>query len=185
MKTIDFSECISLDEAFEKYKSMWGKQLTPRNNQMMECVKECKSVMELGVHQGLSIMTMTMANEDLETIIGVDINLDKWRGKMSSLVLDWVKAFDTEVIMRECSSTDPACTAEVDMLHIDSLHHADHLRKELDLHAKNVKKYIMFHDINQNGYALGKVVKDFVSKTEWKVHVENREGKCGYMVITR
>ena len=144
MKSINLDECVSLDEAFEKYKSMWGPQLNPRNSQLMECVKECKSVMELGVHQGLSIMTLIMANKDLETVIGVDIDLDKWHKKMDGLVLDWIKQGNTEVIMHECDSTDPKCAAEVDMLHIDSLHHPNHLRKELDLHAKNVKKYIMF-----------------------------------------
>ena len=111
----------------------------------MECARDSESVMELGVNQGTAFILMLLQNP--KKMIGVDITTKKWYNggtyKPLSVLADaYAKKNNIEIEMLEMSSTDKRSTREVDMIHIDSLHTGSHLKKELDLHAQHVKKYI-------------------------------------------
>ena len=49
-----------------------------------------------------------------------------------------------------------------DFLFIDTIHTDKHLRKELELHANKVKKFIGFHDTESCKKELAPVIKDFL-----------------------
>ena len=92
--------------------------------------------------------------------------------------------------MYEGNSLDKESVHEVDMLHIDSLHRAAHLQKEIDLHSGHVKKYMVFHDTKyahgEPEYALWRVVEKFLNKNnDWELLVNYTEGKAGHAAIQR
>ena len=74
--------------------------------------------------------------------------------------------------------------APVDMMLIDSLHKADHMKKELELHGVSVNKYIIAHDtfVNQS---LHQCLENWCNDNRaWKVH-ERGTVNVGYTVLKK
>lgn len=70
------------------------------------------------------------------------------------------------------------------MLLIDSRHTYQHCKKELQVHHKSVKKYIVFHDTAAK-LDLKRAVDEFLKKhDEWEL-IESYEKNVGYTVIGR
>lgn len=62
-----------------------------------------------------------------------------------------------------------------DFLFIDTLHTGEQLRKELELHAGKVQKFIGFHDTVSCKDELQPVIDEFLkSNPEWSVVLENK-----------
>jgi hypothetical protein len=70
----------------------------------------------------------------------------------------------------------------VDVLFIDTTHTYSQLIKELWAHARNVKKYIILHDIEIP--EMKACVTDFLYNTDWKVE-EELKTHTGLMVLKR
>ena len=194
MKDVDYDSATCLQDIYEIEKKICDGGLGPtwhRNEALMECARDSESVMELGVNQGTAFILMLLQNP--KKMIGVDITTKKWYNggtyKPLSVLADaYAKENNIEIEMLEMSSTDKRSTRKVDMIHIDSLHTGSHLKKELDLHAQHVKKYIAFHDIKQNNYELWKVVQKFLDENQdtWKLkNMYDKRGKCGHAEIER
>jgi len=192
MRDTDYNAAKTLEQAYKIYEDSWGETTAHRNNALIECAKDSESISELGVNQGSSFMMLMMQNP--KKIVGVDITLKKWRKgnpslgyqALEPLALQYMKANPMEYIMYEGSSADKKSVHNVDMLHIDSLHSPSHLTQELKVHADSVNKYIAFHDIKQNGYALWKVIERFLNDNpQWKLRTFYDEGKCGHVEIER
>ena len=84
------------------------------------------------------------------------------------------------------SSTDGRCVKQVDMLHIDSFHSANHLRQELKMHENSVKKYIVFHDTKSQNASLQSVIVEMInSKIAWAIDTHYTKGNAGHTVIKR
>jgi len=70
------------------------------------------------------------------------------------------------------------------MMLIDSLHKADHMKKELELHGVSVNKYIIAHDtfVNQS---LHQCLENWCNDNRaWKVH-ERGTVNVGYTVLKK
>ncbi len=189
MRDTDYNSAKTLEDVYSIYESIWDEHTRHRNNALMECARDSESVSELGVNQGSSFIIMMMQNP--KKIIGVDVTLKKWRhGKdynaLEPLALEYMKRNPMEYILYEGSSTDAKAVHKVDMLHIDSDHRPGHLRKELQVHAESVNKYIAFHDIKQKDYELWKVVEQFLNDSpQWKLKTYYDGGTCGHVEIQR
>lgn len=101
---------------------------------------KCKHITEMGVRAVTSTYAFLMGRPD--KLIGYDIgeykeNVDECREivKAEGLIWDFILA---DVLKVEIEETD--------FLFVDTFHTATQLRKELELHAGKVRKYIGFHD---------------------------------------
>lgn len=189
MKPTDYSHCKNLEEVIASlYHGSVSEHTINRNECIVNAAKQCTSGMELGVFQGSCLALIYTNLQSPKELYGVDIRIDPYnKGGLSSLFKEYAQRTNNsppEII--QSSSINKDICREVDFLHIDSLHQANHLKKELDLHSPFIKKYIAFHDINQNNSELGKVVKNFVKNSiEWDIEVYYDQGICGHALIRR
>ena len=195
MRHTNYSKAETLEEVHEINKSTWGYNLTERYNDLMDCAKECETIKELGINQGSSLDALLMCKP--KHITGIDITLSAWKNGsndggpgLEERAIKYCEKNNIKLETMECSSIDPKCASEVDMLHIDSLHNAGHLAQELQLHGPLVKKYIVFHDTAVNNYELYNEVKRWISNNpgwaEKKHYHISPDGRCvGHLVIEK
>ncbi len=97
---------------------------------LREYADKCIHVTEMGVRGCVSLYAFLSSKAS--KVVAIDI-LDVWTPESDRL--QFICADDLKI---EIEKTD--------FLFIDTLHNANHLRQELAIHAKNVSKYIGFHD---------------------------------------
>lgn len=97
--------------------------------------KSCNHITEMGIRNVVS--TWAFMLRDPVTLVGIDIHDNGNIIEAKGLYPKWnfTKADTTKI---EIEKTD--------LLFIDTLHIYSQLKKELELHAKNVRKYIVLHD---------------------------------------
>lgn len=193
MKHTNYSEAETLEQAHQINESSWGVNNSKRYNDLMYYASQCDSVMELGVHQGSSLAAILMTKP--RKVIGVDINLNLWKNGsetagpgLQQRAERFAEENHIELEVLGCSSINPICKRQVEMLHIDSLHDSSHLRKELNLHADNVSKYIMFHDTAVSNNMLYNTVMEYIKDTgnKWnEVLHYDKNNTVGHLVIER
>ena len=196
MRHTDYSKAKTLEEVHEINKSTWGYNLTQRFKDLMDCAKECDTIKELGINQGTSLTAMLMCKP--KHIIGIDIQLKAWKygsdeggPGLEKRAIKYCEENNIKLETMECSSTNPKCVSEVDMLHIDSLHTAYHLEQELLLHGNSVKKYMVFHDTAVHNYRLYNVVKKWMSDNPGWAEIRHYhlspqpKGTVGHLVIKK
>lgn len=156
-----------------------------RLKSLMRYAAKCESVKEIGVFQGSSFMAM-MIQDSVRHGVAIDINTKLFEQYLKPLLVEYCDRTGKTLKTHGVSSLDKSTVSEVDMLHIDSLHKPAHLKQELRLHAESVKKYIAFHDIKQNDWALLGVIEDFCNHNpEWSVVERFTGGGAGHAVIAR
>lgn len=127
---------------------------------LKEYADKCYHVTEIGVRGCVSLHAF-LASKTIK-VVGIDI-------------VD-VPVPKSEKLQFICASSLDI-TIETDFLFIDSLHTYDQLKQELNLHAKNVSKYIGFHDTESfgtigedGGKGLNQAIDEFLfSNKEWVV----------------
>lgn len=149
-------------------------------------MKDCKSYMELGTHQGGTASAAMLCKP--EKVHLVDLDMSRYRKYLEPIATAWCEENNIELSVKESSSLSIATINMTDMLMIDSYHQADHMKKELDLHAPNVRKYILAHDTSVvNGRpndSLFRCLKEFADKNGWEV-IEHGTTSVGYAVIAK
>jgi len=119
-------------------------------------------------------------------VILVDISMEKYNKFLKPIAESYCSENNIELVVHECSSIDSKCVHKTDILLIDSLHHRNHMQKELNLHGGNVSKYIIVHDTSViNGRAnesLYQCVIEFAKNNGWE-EVERGTNNVGYTVI--
>jgi hypothetical protein len=149
-------------------------------------MKECKSYMELGTHQGgtASIAMLCKPNR----VFLVDMDMSRYRKFLAPIALEWCDKNDIELIVKEADSTSIGTINMTDMLVIDSYHHPEHMKRELNLHGNNVRKYIIAHDtsiVNSKANdSLYQTMKQFADTNGWEV-IERGTTNVGYTVIKK
>jgi len=124
---------------------------------------QCKTVTEFGVGNGISSWAFLMGLPARYTSYDINDFLEKDLFKRFSDILGVNYSFSkADVLNIEIEPTD--------LLFIDTLHTYDQLFSELYLHAKNVSKYIIFHDTVTFGYV-----------NEPKTSIKNGSGKTGLL----
>lgn len=98
---------------------------------------ECEHITEMGVRYIVSTYALLMGKP--KKMISYDIHMCRWE-----VVKDLVKE-DTDFQFL-IGNTLEIEIEPTDLLFIDTLHNYNQLKKELELHAKKVNKYIIFHD---------------------------------------
>ena len=98
---------------------------------------ECEHITEMGVRYIVSTYALLMGKP--ERMISYDIHMCNWEP-----VRDLVKE-DTDFHFAVANTLEIEIEP-TDLLFIDTLHNYTQLKKELELHAKKVSKYIIFHD---------------------------------------
>ena len=121
-----------------------------------------KHVVELGVRDGSGSTTAFLRGAKKLTSYDITPLRPKHLAKLDTGDTDWefIVGDSLEIEVPEC-----------DLLFIDTYHVADHLTKELNLHASKAMKYIIFHDTNtfwESGEVSYNDVKD--------IHVDNSKG---------
>lgn len=146
---------------------------------------ECSHIIEMGICTGQS--TRAFLRHDVE-YIGYDIHIQPGMteyfddAKLSGRRVRWHVA-DTKTFTIE----------ETDLLFIDTLHNYDQLKKELELHADKVRKYLVFHDTTLfenrdevgSGKGLWPAIQEFLdSHPEWEIK-ERYTNNNGLTVLRR
>lgn len=128
----------------EQQEEAHGEDYCAIHDAIRRGMKECKSYMELGTHQGgtASVAMLCKPNR----VYLVDIDFTKYNKFLKPLAEKWCERHDIELIVNQTDSTGFGAINMTDMLVIDSYHHPAHMKKELDMHGSNVRKYIIAHD---------------------------------------
>jgi hypothetical protein len=163
-----------------------GEDYCQIHDAIKKYMKECKSYMELGTHQGgtASVAMLCKPNR----VYLVDMDMSRYRKFLEPLASDFCDKNDIELIVKEADSTSFTTINMTDMLVIDSYHHPVHMQKELNTHASNVRKYIIAHDTSiVNGKpneSLYQCLVKFASENNWEI-IERGITNVGYTVLKK
>ncbi len=105
--------------------------------------QECNTIIEMGVRSIVS--TWGWLGCAPEKLTCYDIHdPSRWGADIKS-VYETAEAYDIEFEFIQANVLEIEIP-ETDLLFIDTWHTYDQLKAELEIHSKNVKKYICFHD---------------------------------------
>ena len=188
MINVDLSHVTSLqqfyDEIIAGQAKAHGADYHEQHAAIEKYLQPGDTYMELGTHQG-STAARAMLNNPKKVIL-VDISMEKYNKFLKPIAEQYCSENNIELVVHECSSIDSKCVHKTDILLIDSLHHRNHMQKELNLHGGNVSKYIIVHDTSViNGRAnesLYQCVIEFAKNNGWE-EVERGTNNVGYTVI--
>jgi len=188
MINVDLSHVTSLqqfyDEIIAGQAKAHGTDYHEQHAAIEKYLQSGDTYMELGTHQG-STAARAMLNNPKKVIL-VDISMEKYNKFLKPIAESYCSENNIELVVHECSSIDSKCVHKTDILLIDSLHHRNHMQKELNLHGGNVSKYIIVHDTSViNGRAnesLHQCVIEFAKNNGWE-EVERGTNNVGYTVI--
>ncbi len=137
--------------------------------------KEVDVITEFGVEKGASTCCWLLAEPKKLTCY--DIDLDNLELRL--MYEDFAKEKGIAFRLIEGDSHKMEIE-ETDLLFIDTVHRAPFLRKELDLHAVKVRKFIICHDTESGTWpGLREGITDFLEvHREWrtKEHYPNNNG---------
>ena len=147
---------------------------------------QCESAVEFGVYDCTSTWALLAGHPKRLTSYDIERRVEVSEAEAvtagSGTVFRFVLASSLEVDIEEC-----------DLLFIDSMHTYEHLKRELDLHAGKVRKYILMHDTTTFGEigqtnekpGLWPAVAEFVrDHAEWSI-AERRINCHGLTVLKR
>lgn len=142
--------------------------------------------MELGTHQGGTASTALLCNP--KVVMLVDKDMSRFRKVLQGIAVKYCEDNNIAFQAMEEDSTSVRTKFNTDMLVIDSYHHANHMKKELEIHGNNVNKYILAHDTSiingKQNDSLYHCLKNFADANGWKV-VERGTTNVGYTVIQK
>lgn len=174
------------DEIVRQQTEAHGEHYCGHHNAIRKYITDCTSYMELGTHQGATAACAMLCKP--ESIRLVDISMRKFSFYLQPIAEKYCQDNNIVLTVKECDSTSLGSISNTDMLLIDSLHHPNHLRKELALHGGNVNKYIIAHDTSLlNGRpndSLFQVLKHFALEEKWEI-VERETRNVGYTVLKK
>lgn len=151
-------------------------------------MKECKSYMELGTHQGGTASIAILSRPKPTRICLVDIDMSRYRKFLKPIAEEYCDKHNIELIIKEIDSTSIASLNTTDMLVIDSYHHPAHMQKELNVHGANVRKYILAHDTSiingRQNDSLYQCLKKFAEGNNWEI-IERGTTNVGYTVLKK
>jgi hypothetical protein len=163
-----------------------GEDYCAIHDAIRKYIADCKSYMELGVHQGgtASVAMLCKPNR----IYLVDIDMSRYNKFLKPIAEKYCEDNDIELIVNETSSIGFGCINMTDMLVIDSYHHPVHMAKELTLHGPNVKKYIIAHDtsslLGKSNDSLYQCLKQWCDQNSF-IEIERGFTSAGYTVFKR
>ena len=186
MLVTDLSHCTTLEqwytEIVERQREAHGEHYCNHHDVIRRLIEEgCESYKELGTHQGASAACALLAGADKVSLVDVNFGLfDQYM----HLFEDYYVPTGIKLTKYCMSSLERSTASPVDLLFVDSLHKAEHLKKELDLHAQYVRKYMVFHDTKHKP-ELYRVLENFTSGiSPWEISEHINEGH-GVTILKR
>lgn len=163
--------------------------------------EQCDHVTEMGVRYIVSTFALVLAKP--KKLIAIDLFHPSHYGDHYRLDLISQYAKDNSIDFSFKLQNTLECIIEpTDMLFIDTLHVYGQLKAELELHAKNVKKYLVFHDttsyentdephyyqtpnLDKSKIGLWPAIQEFLdSNTEWEI-AERRTNNNGLTILQK
>lgn len=185
MIAADLSNCKTLQEFYDsicsQQKKAHGENYCNHHRAIEEYGKECTTYKELGIYQGATLACALLMN--FKEVHGIDLKLEKYSQYLKPIAEEYARENRIRYTVRGMSSTHKDSLSTTDMLLIDTLHHASHLKKELYLHASSVNKYIIAHD-TWSSKELHQCLEDFCKNNDWNV-IERDTSTFGHTVIKR
>jgi GDP-D-mannose 3',5'-epimerase len=146
--------------------------------------KECDHITEMGVRWIVS--TWALLSGRPKKMISIDYENPSHYGGNINDVYEAVKGENIDFHFQQ-ADTRKIEIEPTDLLFIDTEHNYDQLKAELEIHPKNAKKYMMFHDTVSFGRrgmdgkdkGLMDAIEEFLENNkEWKIkeHYENNNG---------
>jgi hypothetical protein len=167
-----------LEEIFNK-KHITTSDINEHLPVLKKYSEECDIIVELGVRTIVSTWAFLLGNP--KKLISVDIkHPSEYKSNDLSIVEEISKEMGIEFdfILSDSRTVNiPEC----DLLFIDTLHTYDQIKKELEVHSKKVKKYIILHDTQtfrtigevNNEVGIWPAVEEFLSNNpEWFIFEE-------------
>ena len=170
------------DHARREQEKAHGNGYCDHHDAVVSLLPEGGTYLELGVHQGTSAAGVLL-NSKLKKVVLIDNDLRLFNSQ-SHLFKQYCSDNNIELDVRQIDSASVGAKEPCDVLMIDSLHTARHLRKELALHASNVCTGIVMHDTSHKP-ELWNVVQEFLTNNEEWVLQERFTESVGYTVIVR
>lgn len=174
------------EEIRRQQETAHGNDYCQIHDAIRKYMKDCDSYMELGTHQGGTASTAILCNPNM--VVLVDKDMSRYRSVLEKLAKDYCSKNEITFTAIEDDSTSHRVKHNVDMLVIDSYHHANHMKKELDMHGNNANKYILAHDTSiingKPNSSLYECLKSFADTNGWKV-IERGTTNVGYTVIQK
>jgi hypothetical protein len=168
---------------------------------LKQYAEKCDTVTEMGVRYVVSTFALVLAKP--KKLISIDLFHPSFYGDTSRLyaIQNYAKnnGVDYKFVMGNTLNND---IEQTDMLFIDTLHVYGQLKKELEKHASNVNKYIVFHDTTTFEYqdekhyynvdaldtsktGLWPAIQEFLdSHTEWEI-LERRTNNNGLTILQK
>lgn len=143
---------------------------------LKEYYDKCDSVCEIGVRASISLSAALASNA--KRVLAIDI--------MN------VEVPECDKLTFICASSLEIEIESADFLFIDSLHTYDQLKAELNLHAKNVRKWMGFHDTTMfglngedGGKGLNEAIAEFIKESgEWQ-YLRVLQNNNGLTILNR
>lgn len=141
---------------------------------LKQLASECKHVTEFGTRNCLSSVAILMGNP--ARLVSYDIKKCDEVEDLQKITPNF-HFIQQNVWHRKCA-IDPT-----DMLFIDTEHLYRFLKRELDLHASKVKKFIAIHD-TYNCPELNTAIEELLWDDEWDIK-ERYDDCCGMTILRR
>ena len=170
------------EDARKGQEEAHGNGYCDHHDAVVSLLPEGGTYLELGVHQGTSAAGVLL-NSKLKKVVLIDNDLRLFNSQ-KHLFKQYCSDNNIELDVRQIDSTSVGAEEPCDVLLIDSLHTAGHLKKELTRHAGNVCTGIVFHDTTHKP-ELWSVIKHFLDENEEWVLKERFNESVGYTVIIR
>lgn len=146
----------------------------------------CQHYMEIGTHQGGTASVALL--QKFKRIQLVDIDFSKYNKFLKAIAEPYATENKIELVVKQSDSRSISSLGYSDMLVIDSYHHPNHMKAELELHGATVRKYIIAHDTSiingRNNESLFHTLERWGRANGWKV-IERGKTNVGYTVISK
>lgn len=152
---------------------------------LCELAKQCEHVTEFGTRDGHSTAALLYAKP--QTLVAYDVN--DCPAALPLMKLSKYIRFE----FRRANVWLDSCSIEpTDMLFTDTVHEYRYLKRELELHAGKVRKFIAIHDTEAagpygGGPAMGGLqyaIEEFLWNDAWE-QIAHYPDSCGLTVLAR
>lgn len=192
MLTATVEDCKTLEDFYtsirKQQEEAHGEHYCAHHDEISKLIKnlDLKIYKELGTHQGASAAAAILAGASSVSL--VDITMERFN-KSRHLFETYCDEHGIELEVLETDSTAANSASLCDIMLVDSVHRPDHMLRELEVHAPNVGKYMVFHDTERQFGKIDRRLYDALKEyssgmSRWSLVLHNDQN-VGYTVLQR
>jgi hypothetical protein len=191
---IEYGVFSSVDETYDFIKSNPENQRGKNSiqwiylymDELYQLAKECNHITEMGVNEVNSSWAFLKARPKKLVCIDITFSYAYKRVNFEDHIwLESLKALSKKENVDLTLIEDDTTKIEIeetDLLFIDTKHTYQHLKKELNLHANKVKKYIAFHDTVLFPELNNAIIEFLETNRNWTIY-KNIKTNPGLLII--